>query len=99
MTTGMTVQRTSIVVLCVVLLGVGFAFALYLTTTQMSSARTNSVITVMMINSRLMKAGDLFHQRRGGFLEIGLPWMRLRCDRCARQDKRSKHREEAENSS
>ena len=51
--TGIIVHATSIAVLCVVFEGTGLAVALNFTTQIISSARTNSVITVMTISSPL----------------------------------------------
>src|SRR3954466_11101273 len=51
--TGTRVQATSIRVLWVVLEGTGLALALNFTTTTMSNARTNSVMTVMSQNRKL----------------------------------------------
>src|ERR1700738_2565099 len=48
MTTGITVQATSISVLCVVFDGVGLALALNLTITINKSASTNKVMIVMI---------------------------------------------------
>jgi hypothetical protein len=52
-TTGTTVQSTSIRVLWVVREGVGLALALYFTATQTSSASTNSVMTVITQSKKL----------------------------------------------
>src|SRR5215213_11731221 len=52
-TTGMTVQATSRSVLCVVRDGVGLAFALNLTITISSKARTNTVIAMMIQSTKL----------------------------------------------
>src|SRR5580700_1543766 len=51
--TGMSVQATSIRVLWVVLEGTGLALALNLTTMMTRSASTNSVITVIRTNRKL----------------------------------------------
>src|SRR5882757_5381322 len=51
--TGISVQATSIRVLCVVLEGTGLALALNFTTTMISSARTNSVMAVISTNRKL----------------------------------------------
>ncbi len=52
MSTGTTVQTTSIRVLCVVFEGVGLARALNRTITTSSSASTNMMIAVMMISRK-----------------------------------------------
>src|SRR6266404_9970572 len=51
--TGISVQATSIRVLCVVLEGTGLDLALNFTTTMISSARTNSVMTVISTSRKL----------------------------------------------
>src|SRR6202023_1977176 len=51
--TGIRVQATSINVLWVVFEGTGLDLALNLTTTMTSSARTNSVMTVISTNRKL----------------------------------------------
>ena len=51
--TGIRVQATSIRVLWVVLEGTGLDLALNLITTMISSARTNSVMTVISTNRKL----------------------------------------------
>src|SRR5260221_7098371 len=51
--TGISVQATSIRVLCVVLEGTGLDLALNFTTTMISSTRTNSVMTVMSTDRKL----------------------------------------------
>ena len=51
--TGISVQATSISVLWVVLEGTGLALALNFTTTMTSSASTNSVMTVISTNRKL----------------------------------------------
>src|SRR6476659_6021529 len=51
--TGTSVQATSISVLCVVRDGTGLAFALNFMTTITSNARTNSVISVISTNRKL----------------------------------------------
>ena len=51
--TGISVQATSIRVLWVVLEGIGLALALNFTTTMTSSASTNSVMMVMIQTSRV----------------------------------------------
>src|SRR5215211_1239054 len=53
--TGISVQATSIRVLWVVLEGTGLALALNFTTTMTNSASTNSVITVIITSSKLWK--------------------------------------------
>src|SRR5215208_802468 len=53
--TGISVQATSISVLWVVLEGTGLALALNFTTTMTKSASTNRVITVMITSSKLWK--------------------------------------------
>ena len=53
--TGISVQATSISVLWVVLEGTGLALALNFTTTMTKSASTNRVISVMITSSRLWK--------------------------------------------
>src|SRR5258708_28750330 len=52
-TTGTTVHNTSTNVLCVVRDGVGWALALNLTITITSSARTNTVMPVMIHNTKV----------------------------------------------
>ena len=71
--TGISVQATSISVLWVVLEGTGLALALNFTTTMTSSASTNSVIMVMMHEQQVMEPDDVFHHRRGGFLQRAFP--------------------------
>src|ERR1700712_1082590 len=51
--TGISVHATSIRVLCVVLEGTGLALELNLTTTMISNASTNSVMTVISTNRKL----------------------------------------------
>ena len=51
--TGISVQATSISVLCVVLEGTGLALALNFITTTTRSASTNSVISVISTNRKL----------------------------------------------
>ena len=53
--TGISVQATSISVLWVVLEGTGLALALNFTTTMTNSASTNRVISVMSTSSKLWK--------------------------------------------
>src|SRR6266853_3203985 len=54
-TTGTTVHNTSTNVLCVVRDGVGWALALNLTITITSSARTNTVMPVMIHNTKVWR--------------------------------------------
>ena len=71
--TGISVQATSIRVLWVVREGTGLALALNLTITMISSASTNSVMTVMMHEQPVVEPVDVVHHRRGRFLQLVFP--------------------------
>ena len=64
MSTGTTVQTTSIRVLCVVREGTGLARALNRTITITSSASTNSVIADDEPEQEVVEPDDVVHHRR-----------------------------------